>query len=75
MHKKSFYIGKGNKNFIGESEMKKIYEMVTLKKYLDTYDVKCVNPTEKEIEKQIERYLLNKQRNETNAKTIEALLV
>ena len=54
--------------------MKKVYEMVTLKKYIDTYDVKCVNPTEKEIEKRVEKYLLNKQRNETNAKVVEALL-
>ena len=48
--------------------------MVTLKKYIETYGVQCVEPTENEIEKRLEKYLLTKQRNETNAKTIEALL-
>ena len=57
--------------------MKKAYEMVTLKNYVDTYlsdDVKYTDLTENEIKKQLEIYLIRKKRNETNAKTIEALL-
>jgi hypothetical protein len=54
--------------------MKKAYEMITLKNYIETYDVEYSNPPEKDIQKQLEKYLLSKQRNETNAKIIEALL-
>lgn len=57
--------------------MKKAYEMVTLKNYVDTYlsdDVKYVDLTENEIKKQLEIYLIRQKRNETNAKTIESLL-
>lgn len=54
--------------------MKKTYEMITLKNYIKTYGVEYSNPEEKDIEKQLEKYLLSKQRNETNAKIIEALL-
>ena len=58
----------------GDLTMKKAYEMITLKNYIETYDVEYSNPPEKDIQKQLEKYLLSKQRNETNAKIIEALL-
>lgn len=55
--------------------MRNEYEMVTVSSYLDELDeVKCLNLEEKEIAKQVEKYLLNQKRNETNAKIVEALL-
>ena len=55
--------------------MGKDYEMITVKSYLDELDnVKCLSASEKEIKEQIEKYMLNKKRYETNSKIIEALL-
>ena len=54
--------------------MRNDYEMVTLASYVERYAAKCVDLTEKEIEKQVEKYLINQQRNNTNAKVVEALL-
>ncbi len=51
------------------------YEMVTVKDYIDSLDnVKCLSVEEKEIENQVEKYLLNVQRAKTNEKILEALL-
>ena len=52
----------------------KNYELVTLASYLETYEVKCEDLSEKKIEKEVEKYLLNQKRYETNAKVVEALL-
>jgi hypothetical protein len=52
----------------------KNYEMITVKAYVDNYEVKYTSVSEYEIEKQVEKYLLSTKRNETNAKVIEALL-
>lgn len=52
----------------------KNYEMITVKKFFEDYEVKVTNISEKEIFGQVERYLLNQKRNETNAKIVEALL-
>lgn len=55
--------------------MRKDYEMVTVKDYLDNLDnVKCLTASEKEISKAVEKYILAQRRNETNAKIVEALL-
>ncbi len=54
--------------------MSKNYEMVTVKSYVDSLDVKHESLTEKEIAKQVEKYLLSVKRSETNAKIVEALL-
>ena len=55
--------------------MRNEYEMVTVADYINELDnVKCVSIEEKEIEKQVEKYLLNVQRAKTNAKIVEALL-
>ena len=35
--------------------MGKKYEMITLSKYFEEYDTKCVNLSEKEIEKRVEK--------------------
>jgi hypothetical protein len=55
--------------------MKKEYEMITVKKYIeDLDDVKVVSLEEREIERQVEKYLISSRRAETNAKTVEALI-
>ena len=55
--------------------MRKEYELVTVKDYLESLeDVKCLSASEKEIEAQVEKYLLSVKRSETNAKIVEALL-
>lgn len=51
----------------------KDYEMITVKAYVDQYEVEY-NLSEREIEQQVEKYLLSVRRNETNAKVVEALL-
>ena len=52
----------------------KNYEMITLKAYVENYEVEYKSVTEKEVEAQVEKYLLSVKRNETNAKVVEALL-
>ncbi len=54
--------------------MKKEYEMITLAAYVEKYEVEYLDNNEKEIEAQVEKYILNTRRAETNAKVIEALL-
>ena len=55
--------------------MRNEYEMVTVADYISGLNnVKCVSIEEKEIEKQVEKYLLNVQRAKTNAERVEALL-
>lgn len=55
--------------------MDKNYEMVTVKDYVESLDnVKYTSISQYKVEKDIERYLLNKKRYETNAKIVEALL-
>ncbi|MBD5403356.1 hypothetical protein HDR58_11255 [bacterium] len=55
--------------------MRNDYEMVTLRDYVENLDnVKCTSVAEYKIEKEVEKYLLNQRRNETNAKIVEALL-
>ena len=55
--------------------MNKTYEMVTVKDYVESLDnVKYTSISQYKIEKDVERYLLNKKRYETNAKIVEALL-
>ena len=50
------------------------YEMVTVKSYVESLEVKHITLTEQEITAQVEKYLLNVKRSETNAKIVEALL-
>lgn len=50
------------------------YEMVTVKSYIESLDVKYTSVKEEEISAQVEKYLLNVRRSETNAKIVEALL-
>ena len=53
----------------------KNYEMVTVKSYVENYcDLKVTSISEKEIANQYEKYLLTKQRNQTNEKVVESLL-
>lgn len=54
--------------------MKREYEMITVAAYIDKYEVEYLNNEEKEIEAQVEKYILTAKRAETNAKVIEALL-
>lgn len=55
--------------------MRNNYEMVTVKAYVESLeDVKYTNVNEYEISKQVEKYLLNVKRAQTNAKIVEALL-
>ena len=55
--------------------MRNDYEMMTVADYVNTVEnVKCLSVEEKEIQAQVERYLLNQKRYETNAKIVEALL-
>lgn len=55
--------------------MRNEYEMVTLTAYVELLDNTTVTSIEeKEIEAQVEKYLLNQKRYETNAKIVEALL-
>ena len=50
------------------------YEMITVKAYVESLDVKYNTVTEDEISAQVEKYLLSVKRSETNAKIVEALL-
>lgn len=52
--------------------MRNEYEMITLVDYLNNDNVESLQ--EKEIVAQVEKYLLNQKRYETNAKIVEALL-
>ena len=55
--------------------MKKDYEMITVNEYINNLnEVKVLSVEEKQIEAEIEKYLLNSKRAETNAKVVEALL-
>jgi len=55
--------------------MGKDYEMITVADYMKTLDdVKCLTVEEKEIEAEVEKYLLSIKRAETNSKIVEALL-
>ena len=55
--------------------MRNNYEMVTVKAYVESLDeVKYASVNEKEISRQVEKYLLNVKRAQTNAKLVEALL-
>lgn len=54
--------------------MKRDYGFITLKAYVETYLDANENGKEKEIELQVEKYLIAQRRSETNAKIIEALL-
>ncbi len=55
--------------------MRNEYELVTVKAYVESLeDVKYTTVTEQEITNQVEKYLLNVKRAETNAKIVEALL-
>ncbi len=53
----------------------KNYEMITVADYVNTLDnVKCLSVEEQTISRQVEEYLLNQKRYETNAKIVESLL-
>ena len=54
--------------------MRNDYEMITLAAYVKKYEVEYTSINEKEIETEVEKYLLNVKRSETNAKVVEALL-
>ena len=55
--------------------MRNEYEMVTVKAYVDSLDeVKYNTVSEQEIANEVEKYLLNIRRADTNAKIVEALL-
>ena len=55
--------------------MRNEYEMVTVKAYVDSLDeVKYNTVSEQEISNEVEKYLLNIRRADTNAKIVEALL-
>ena len=55
--------------------MRNEYEMVTVKAYIDSLDeVKYNTVSEQEIANEVEKYLLNIRRADTNAKIVEALL-
>lgn len=52
--------------------MRNDYEMITVNAYVEALDNAPVS--EEEISRQVEKYLLNQKRYETNAKIVEALL-
>jgi len=55
--------------------MRNDYEMVTVNDYVSSLDnVKYTSVSQYRIEKEVEKYLLNQKRKETNAKIVEALL-
>lgn len=55
--------------------MKNEYGMITVNDYLNGLDnVRYTSVTEVEIVREVEKYILTKRRNETNAKIVEALL-
>lgn len=55
--------------------MRNDYEMITVTAYVDSLnEVKCTTVAEAQIIREVEKYLLNAKRNETNAKIVEALL-
>ena len=55
--------------------MRNEYEMVTVKAYVDSLDeVKYNTVSEQKIANEVEKYLLNIRRADTNAKIVEALL-
>ncbi len=53
--------------------MKKDYQMITVKEYVDSLENKS-NVSNKYYEITIEKYLINMRRNETNEKIVESLL-
>lgn len=53
--------------------MKKDYEMITVKEYVDSLENKS-NVTNKYLEISVEKYLIDMRRNETNEKILEAYL-
>lgn len=55
--------------------MKRNYEFVTLKSYIDNLDDKnVISLNDKSIEREVEKYLLSLKRAETNAKIVQALV-
>ncbi len=55
--------------------MRNDYEMITVADYVNSLDnVKVLSVEEQQIEAEIEKYLLNSKRAETNSKIVEALL-
>ena len=55
--------------------MRNDYEMITVSEYVNNLDtVKVLSVEEKQIEAEIEKYLLSTQRANANAKIVEALL-
>ncbi len=55
--------------------MRNDYEMITVADYVNSLNnVKVLSVEEKQIEAEIEKYLLNSKRAETNSKIVEALL-
>ncbi|MCM1338703.1 MAG: hypothetical protein NC191_03430 [Muribaculaceae bacterium] len=55
--------------------MRNEYEMITVADYVKSLDnVKGLTVEEKQIEAEIEKYLLSVKRSETNSKIVEALL-
>ena len=72
---KNFKIWIGKKKICGE-KMNKEYQMVTVYDYLKMLDkdVKYVNNDVKTIKENVEKYLINMRRAQTNAKLLEVLL-
>lgn len=55
--------------------MRNDYEMITVNEFVNALDnVEYLTKSEVEIASQVEKYLLNQKRYETNAKIVEALL-
>ena len=72
LNKKILYINVRELNKRGKN-MKKEYEMITVKQYVEELENKS-NVSNKYYEISVERYLVNMRRNETNEKIVEALL-
>lgn len=72
---KNFKTWIGKKKICGE-KMNKEYQMVTVYDYLKMLDkdVKYVNNDAKTIKENVEKYLINMRRAQTNAKLLEVLL-
>ena len=55
--------------------MRNEYEMITVADYVKSLNnVECLTVEEKQIETEVEKYLLSVKRAETNSKIVEALL-
>ena len=76
LNRKILYINvREIKKRLGDKKMRNEYEMVTVKAYVDSLDeVKYNTVSEQEIANEVEKYLLNIRRADTNAKIVEALL-